>query len=201
MLRLSLFLLAALILLLLALSLLPGGARTIPESAITLENASVTLYPRADPGALWRFSAPEVSYQPEGRETTLYRIENGERLEGGETDFTLQSEKVVIDSEDNLRGDAITAHLVEEETDLFMTGKFERQVFIDQQAGQFEIPHLELVDDFGEGVYENMRISFDLQTFSAGGPGTIGYSEFEIGTSEIGTSDSGTSDTGTEEQP
>jgi hypothetical protein len=183
-LRLALIVLAALIALLIALALLPGRERAIPDMAIRLEDATLTLYPRADPEAVWRFDAPEVAYWPESRETTLYRISDGARLVNGETDFTLASEEVTIDRDDNLRGDAITAHLVEEESDLFMTGKFERQVFINQQAGQFEIPHLELKDDFGEGIYENMRISFDLTEFRAGGVGTVGYSEFDIGTEE-----------------
>lgn len=176
--------LLALLALLVAIALLPQGERAVPESAIRLEQASLTLYPRADLAAVWRFSAPEVAYWPERRETTLYRIEDGARIEAGKTDFTLRSDEVTIDGDDNLRGDAITAHLVDEDTLLAMTGKAGRQVFINQQAGQFEIPHLELEDEFGAGTYENMRISFDLTTFSAGGAGTVGYSEFEIAPKE-----------------
>ena len=181
MLKLALIALGAVTALLLALALWPQGERRVPESRIQLSDTAVTLYPRADPAAVWRFDAPEVAYDPESRETTLYRITDGARLEDGETDFTLHSEEITIDSEDNLRGDALTARLAAEETDLAMSAKFGRQVFINQAAGHFEIPHLELSDAYGDGTYENMRISFDLQEFSAGGPGTVGYSAFEIG--------------------
>jgi hypothetical protein len=194
--RAAVLVLAALLAVLLALAVAPGRERAVPESAILLQDASVTLYPRADPDAVWRFRAPEVSYRPATRETTLYRIEDGERRVAGETDFTLASEEVVIDGEDNLRGDAMTAHLTAEAWQLDMRGQGERQVLIDQRLGQFEIPHLELTGEGATGTYENMRISFDLQTFEAGGPGTIGVSSFDIGSSDPGSSETGSSDPG-----
>lgn len=181
MLRLAFGLLAALVALLLALALLPQRPRMIPESTIELEQVSVTLYPRADPEAVWRFVAPRVEYQPNSRETVLYRIEDGARQVGGATDFTLESEEVIIDSSENLRGESMVAHLIEEGWDLEMAAANGQQVFINQQAGLFEVPHLEWRGEGGSGVNENMRISFDLTTFTSGGEGTVGYSEFDIG--------------------
>lgn len=38
--------------------------------------------------------------------------------------------------------------------------------------------------DLGESVFEDMRISFDFTDFEAGGPGTVGYSEFIVRSSD-----------------
>lgn len=170
---------------LLALALLDDAQVEAPEAVITLRDTQVTLYPRADPEAVWYFSAPHVEYVPDDQEATLFAIEDGRRTVGGETDFTLASERVTIDDDDNIRGEAMHAHLVEDEIDLHMEAKGSRLVLIDQARGRFEVPRAAMSGpDLGESVFEDMRISFDFTDFEAGGPGTVGYSEFIVRSSD-----------------
>ena len=184
MLRLAFIVLAGVIAALIGIALLPEQTRRIPDSKVQLKNAEVTLYPRADPEAVWHFSAPSVEYAPDTRETTLRNIENGERTLNGETDFTLRSEQVTIDADDNLRGERILVHLLDADWDLDMQGKDDRLALIDQSSGKFEVPVLLYS---GQGIAEsrdeNVRVNFDLTNFESGGPDTIGYSSF-IATSD-----------------
>jgi hypothetical protein len=165
--------------LLVVLSLLPQRRAVIPDSTIDLQNATVTLYPQQDQDAVWNFSSPTVEYNPETRDTTLYKVQDGKRVVDGKTDFTLESEQVTISSDDNLRGDRIVVKLLEEETTLDMQSKGDRQVQINQASGEFEIPRVEMTGK-SKGVRENMYIAFDLRRSRAGGPGTVGYSEFDL---------------------
>ncbi|CAN5763743.1 hypothetical protein BH24DEI2_BH24DEI2_02990 [soil metagenome] len=169
---------------LVALALLPKSQRAVPDSTIALSDASVTLFPQADPEAVWHFASPEVDYNPDARETVLHDVEDAERTVGSATDFTLQAQEVTIDSDDNLRGEQIFVHLIEEAWDLDMQARDNRLVLINQQQGLFEVPHLSWVGDGGEGINENMNISFDLTTFDSGGLGTVGKSVFDIGNAD-----------------
>lgn len=181
MLRLALVALVVVVGALAALTLLPARRATVPEALISLSGARVSLYPRADPDAVWRFSAPSVSYDPSRRETTLVDITDGRRMVGEMTDFTLASDRIVIDRSDDLRGETISAHLVEDEIDLLMESKDERTVLINQSAARFEVPRATMSGpDMGASIFEDMRISFDFTEFEAGGPGTVGYAEFII---------------------
>src|SRR5690606_3426006 len=166
---------------LLALALLDEARDEVPAAVITLRDTQVTLYPGAEPTAVWYFSSPRVEYVPDRQEATLFTIADGRRTVGGETDFTLDSERVTIDSSDNIRGEAMHAFLVEDEIDLYMEAKGDRLVLIDQARGRFEVPRARMSGpDLGGSVFEDMRISFDFTEFEAGGPGTVGYSEFII---------------------
>jgi hypothetical protein len=171
--------LTAVLVLLSVLSLLPQRRPVIPDASIDLQNATVTLYPQQDQDAVWTFSSPTVEYDPQSRNTTLFKVQDGKRVVAGETDFTLESEQVTISSDDNLRGDKIIVNLLEEETTLDMQSKGDRQVLIDQAAGEFQIPYVEMSGDM-RGVRENMYIDFDLRRTKSGGPGTVGYSEFDL---------------------
>jgi len=161
-------------------ALLPQRERQLPSSMLSLSTTHVTLYPQADPRAVWTFAAPEVEYDPDRRETTLLDLSDGRRVVDGSTDFTLTSDRIVIDNQDNLRGDHIRAHLIREDADLDMVAKGGREVLIDQRRGRFEVPRVTLSSAEGSSVFEDMRISFDLTEFEAGGPGTVGYSEFKV---------------------
>ncbi len=181
MLRLALIALVLVVGALAALTMVPARRATVPEALISLSGARVALYPQADPEAVWRFSAPSVSYNPNRRETTLVDITDGRRMVNDLTDFTLASERIVIDRSDNLRGETIQAHLVEDEIDLLMQSRGERTVLINQSSARFEVPRATMTGpDMGESVFEDMRISFDFTEFEAGGPGTVGYAEFII---------------------
>lgn len=164
---------------LLALALRPGGEPELPDARIRLGDAQVTLHPRSDPEAHWGFEAPRASFDPDSGETVLTSVEDGERRVGDEVDFTLRSDRLVIDRNDDIRAEEMSVHLVEDDLDVAMQGTPERQVLVDQDAGRFEVPHIELSgEDFGRATYENMRVDFDFTDFQAGGPDTIGYSEF-----------------------
>jgi len=153
----------------------------VPEATITLSGAEVALYPQADQGSVWYFSAPRVEYEPDSQESTMLNITDGRRTVDGETDFTLTSERVTIDRSDNIRGALMDAHLVEDEIDLHMESKGERLVLINQESGKFEVPRATMTGpDLGASVFEDMRISFDFTDFESGGPGTVGYSEFIV---------------------
>jgi hypothetical protein len=179
-LRFSLIALVVVIGLLFALSLLPKQGRAIPDATIQLAKAEIILYPQEDPEAIWYFSSPEVQYDPDIRETTLNNIKDGKRVLVGKTDFTLEAEQVIISSDDNLRGDHLLAHILEDDIYLDMTAKDSLQVLINQREGKFEIPHLEMTQANDATTYERVRTAFDLEDFSAGGEGTIGYNKFEI---------------------
>jgi hypothetical protein len=171
--------LAFVLVLLVVLSLLPQNRAVIPDSTIDLQNAKVVLYPQQDQDAVWRFSSPTVEYNPDSRDTTLFNVQDGERVENGKTDFTLESPQVTISNDDNLRGDKIIVKLLEEETTLDMQSKGDFQVLINQAEGQFEIPYVQMSGK-SRGVRENMYIDFDLRRSRSGGAGTVGYSEFDL---------------------
>ena len=177
----ALIALVAVIVALVVVALLPQRQRAVPDATIALHDATVALYPEADPKAVWSFEAPDVQYDPDKQDTTLRDIRDGRRMVDGKTDFTLASSRIVIDSNDNLHGDHIQAHLVSEDVNLDMVGAHGRQVLIDQKSGQFEVPRVTVTDpDKNTIVFEDMRIGFDFTTFQAGGPGTVGYGEFVV---------------------
>lgn len=180
MLRLALIALAVVIVILVILSLLPEREHVIPEATIRLEQARVTLYPQADPEAVWFFEARDVAYEPNTRATTLYDIEDGARTVAGETDFTLESELVTIDQEDNLRSEQMFVHLVEANWDLDMRAKDGRTVLIDQRNGKFNIP---LLFYTGDGLVNNraeaVRMNFDLTDYEADCDGASCFNEFK----------------------
>ena|GEM_PF-611745 len=166
---------------LVALSFGPTEVASSAGDEISLQAAEVVLFPASDAEAVWRFSAPDVTYDPVAGETTLLAIEDGERRVGDEIDFTIRSDRLVIDRRDDLRSARMEVYLVEDELDVEMDGVEGRLVIVDQRDGVFEVPRIRIFgEDFGESRYEEMRVSFDFTSFEAGGPDTIGYSEFEM---------------------
>ena len=176
MLRLTLIGFSLIVLLLLALSITPKKNRVIPQSIVELNSARLTLYPRADPEATWNFQAGQILYEPESRESTLINLEDGERIVADEVDFTLQSERMTIDGNDDLYGKQVSVHINDANWDLNMQAYKGRDVLIDQNRGKFEVP---LLFYSGSGLEEsrdeNVRMNFNLTNFEAGGLGTIGY--------------------------
>jgi hypothetical protein len=169
--------------LLIVLSLLPQRRAVIPDATIDLQNATVTLYPQQDQDAVWTFSSPTVEYNPESRDTTLFKVQDGKRVVGGETDFTLESEQVTISSDDNLRGDKIVVKIADEDITVDMQSKGDVKVVIDQSQAKFIVPRVQLTGEI-EGEYENFVSDFEIRDFTAGGPGTVGYSQFELANRE-----------------
>ena len=100
--RLALIALAALIIFGVVVSVLPAP-KSEAKAEVLLEGVSLELYPAADPDAKWLFSAKDVRYNPETRESTV-RLEGiGQRVLKGKVDLELRSDVLTIDSQDNLR--------------------------------------------------------------------------------------------------
>ncbi|MDZ7703493.1 MAG: hypothetical protein U5L04_03295 [Trueperaceae bacterium] len=199
MLRIALFALIAVVAVLVGLSLLPQQTREIPGSEIALANTALTLYPEADPDAVWFFEAQNAEYQPNARTTTLYNVDDGRRVVNGDTDFTLSADELIIDNRDNLRSDELFVYLIEADWDLHMQADDARQVLIDQSQGKFEVPLLTYSGDgIGESRDENVRMHFDLTDFEAGGPDTVGYNRFA---DTSGTSSGTSSETSPDTSP
>jgi hypothetical protein len=171
--------LAFVLVLLVVLSLLPQNRAVIPDSTIDLQNAKVVLYPQQDQDAVWRFSSPTVEYNPDSRDTTLFNVQDGERVENGETDFTLESPQVTISNDDNLRGDKIVVDIANDDITVDMQSKGDTQVVIDQAQAKFIVPYVKLSGEI-EGEFENFVSDFEIRKFTSGGPGTVGYSQFEL---------------------
>lgn len=185
MLKTALLLFAVTITVLVVLALLPERQEVLPEQQIRLADAQVTLYPQADAEAVWRFAAPRAEYDPQAGESVLYEIDEGRREVGDEVDFTVASEKLTINRQDDIVGDLVFAFLVDTGECLTMRGTGDSQVVIDQQEGVFDVPVMEISGpSWGETRIERMRVSFDLESMEGGGPGTTTRTEFRVGESE-----------------
>ena len=190
MLRLSFIALITVFTILFVVSLLPKTKQVIPDEAIKLADVHLTLYPQEDPEAVWDFKSPSVEYKPESRETLLYNIEDAARKLDGEIDFTIESDKIVIASDDNIWGERIKAQIIGDKDDpnddyfLDMEAKNDRQVLINQRQGEFEIPRLLMTSEGMKQIYENVFTDFAIEEFRAGGEGTVGYASFEIENSQ-----------------
>lgn len=180
MLRLSLLGFIVVIALLIGLALLPEKVTVNPDEDIQLAQSRMTLYPEQDAEAIWRFAADTIRYNPVSRESTLYDLSDGARWLDGAIDFTLDSDEMVIDSQDNIRSDAILVHITDLNWDLYMTARDERPVRIDQNLGKFYAPRYTATGEGlgGENIEENVSLNFDLTEFMAGGPGTVGKNSF-----------------------
>lgn len=171
MLRLALVVFAVVLGVLGVLLLLPGRTQQVPDSSIRLENVSLNLYPEVDRAARWRFEADAVDYLPGSREAVLHRVALGERLVGGEPDFTLCADEATIDSRDNLRSQRIFVHFLAENIDMDMQGDGLRPVFIDQGSGRFEIPRFSYTGEgLGVNTGEDAFATFDFEDFQASNP-------------------------------
>lgn len=188
MLRISLLLFFGVIALLVGLALRPETRRELPDSAVQLHDTTVTLYPQADSEAIWHFASPDVSYDPDSGVSTLHDLSDGRRTVDGATDFTLQTDELVIDRDDNLRGNLIHALLERTGECLTMAGDSGQPVVINQRQGRFEVPVMRIDGPSwgSENQWERVDASFDLESFSAGGPGTNTVNEFMVNSGASG---------------
>lgn len=174
----ALFALGATVVLLVALSLLPQRERVVPGGTIELAGADVTLYPQADPEAVWHFAAERVDYRPDVGETVLRDIGDAERTVGGETDFTLASARLIIDAQENLRGQQVEVYIPDADWTLDMRGERGTPVRIDQQEGRFSAPFLDISGPDYESSAQDAGMDFDLTDFVSGGEGTQNSDSF-----------------------
>lgn len=177
--RLALLVFAVVISTLAIFALRTPPEQVAPAGTVLLRGTAVTLYPQADLGAVWYFASDEVTYDPQKRETILSTLQRGERVVGGEVDFTLEANELIIDRQEDIRSPAITAYIPADDLTVAMSEKSGRVVLIDQREGLFHIPRARLAGgSLGDTMFEDMRASFDFTDFSSGGPGTVGYAEF-----------------------
>ena len=160
---------ALVILILIALSMVPAKKQESPKKTIDLTNVSVALYPLSDPVAVWRFTAPNLDYDPESRETKLYNLVEGNRNVFGERDFSLVSDEIIIDSTENLIGNYIELYLLDADWLLKLQGRNGQPVTIAQAKGKFLPPEMDFT---GRGLgnenhAENVSVNFDLSDFMA----------------------------------
>ncbi len=174
---------AVVIALLVIIALQPAEPPSVPAGTVLLRDATVALYPRADEGAVWYFASPDVVYDPDSGMSTLNDLSDGRRTVRGETDFTLDSERLVIDADDNLRGELIFAELQATGECLSMLAAEGEEIVVDQRAGVFRVPEMRIDGpSWGTGSqWQRVTASFDLSDFTAGGPGTATVNEFLAG--------------------
>ena len=156
----------------------PTFIRKISTDNVT--GAAVTLYPQADPEAVWRFDADRVVYEPSTQETTLQSIADAARTVGGKTDFTLASERLTIDTQEDIRGEQIEVYVPDVRWTLDMRALEGRPVLLDQQQGRFDAPAIEITDGDGQNVStsRNLSMNFDLTDVRTGGEGTQNNDSF-----------------------
>lgn len=176
--RLALLALGLTVAVLVVLSLFPQQQQVTPAGTIALSGATVTLYPQADPDAVWHFAAEQVDYEPDLQETILRDIEDAERTVDGETDFTLASERLVIDAQENLRGQQLEVYIPEARWTLDMRSKPGTPVLINQQEGRFSAPFLGISGPDISSRAQDAGMDFDLKNFVSGGEGTQNSDSF-----------------------
>lgn len=183
MLRGAIWLFALVIAGLVLLSLQPAGQAVLPDANVLLRDADVVLYPRADEGAVWLFHSPVVSYSPASGRSVLQKLSDGRRTVGGETDFRLAADELLIDRDDNLSGDQLTVRLERTGECLTMLSDGTTPVVIEQGTGLFRVPLLDIQGPAwgSDNRWQRVTVSFDLEEFSAGGPGTVTINEFLAG--------------------
>lgn len=188
MLRAALLIFAGVLVLLAVLALQPGTPVVIPDSGIGLREVSVRLHPRADAEAVWYFAAPEAVYTPGSGSSVLKELSDGRRTVDGLTDFTLAAEELLIDSRDNLEGDRLLVSLEATGECLTMLAAGGERVVIDQAEGRFRVPLLHIAGPSwgSDNSWQKVSASFDLEDFSAGGPGTSTVTEFFAGSGRQG---------------
>ena len=179
--RLALIALGLTVAVLVALSLVPQRRQVTPGGTISLSGAGVTLYPQADPDAVWHFAADRVDYESDVQETVLRDIGDAERTVGGKTDFTLASKRLVIDAQENLRGQQLEVYIPEAKWTLDMRNKPGTPVVIDQQEGRFSAPFLDISGPDIDSSSQDAGMDFDLKNFVSGGQGTQNSDSFRDG--------------------
>jgi len=178
--RLALLALGLTVAVLVALSLFPQRRQVTPGGTIALTGAAVTLYPQADPDAVWHFAAEHVDYEPDVQETILRDIGDAERNVGGKTDFTLASKRLVIDAQENISGKQIEVYLPDVGWTLDMRARNGDPVLLDQEQGRFVAPAIDITDETEQNISssKNLSMNFDLTDVRTGGEGTQNRDSF-----------------------
>ncbi|AFZ68459.1 hypothetical protein [Deinococcus peraridilitoris] len=116
-------------------ALLPEGEQARSQPGVTLSGVNLRLYPQQDQEAEWRFRAQDISFDPLSGETEIVKPTKGERLLRGKLDMTISTERLVIDSSDNLQTLKAQLYIPSQCTTLDLEGTAETPVRIDQTRG------------------------------------------------------------------
>ena len=146
------------------------GSATDMNVGMTADMAEVEAFRAADcRQRMWLVLAGN----PEG-------IADAARTVGGKTDFTLASERLTIDTQEDIRGEQIEVYVPDVRWTLDMRTLEGRPVLLDQQQGRFDAPAIEITDGDGQNVStsRNLSMNFDLTDVRTGGEGTQNNDSF-----------------------
>ena len=146
-------------------AVLPETSSPSAEGGVILRDVHLRLYPAQDPKAEWRFRAPDITFDPLSGDTEILKPQQGERWvrddQGLKLDMTITTDKLTIDSGDNLRTPKARLYIPAECTTLHMQGDDTRPVRIDQSSG-YSAPRGSLIAPDMELDYADMTVSFEL---------------------------------------
>ena len=171
-LRWSVAVLAAIVVFGLVFALLPNRAGAQDRTGVQLRGVSLRLYPAQDQDAEWRFTAPELSFDPVKEEATITGLQRGERWARDPRtrrlglDLTLGTRQLTIDASDNIRTREADVFLIQGCYSLALKSIEGQPVLIDQNRG-ISAPVADIRSPAVNGGYENLQMSFDLRSFSA----------------------------------
>ena len=170
MLRLSGLVLAALLLFGLIFALLPA-APSVASSGVTLSGVQLKLYPAQDPQAEWRFTAQQISVDPQKGETALDQLGQGARWVQGEQgqlqeDMTIKAQKLIIDAQDNLHAKQAQLYTLADCSTFTLSSLGQQEVIINQQGG-YSAPRGQISSPVQSGAFKNISANFDFSNFQA----------------------------------
>lgn len=151
-------------------SLLPPSVSRA-RSGVTLSGVRLTLYPAQDPQAQWRFSAQQITVDPEREQHTLRGLSRGERWitasgQPPKLDMTLNAQTLTIDGQDNLSTQEATLYTLADCSRFTLRGSPDTPVII-TQAGGYSAPRGSIESPLQRGNFRNIRANFDFSAFEA----------------------------------
>lgn len=142
-------------------ALLPERSAPNAGAGVTLSGVKLRLYPQQDAQAEWRFEAQNISYDPLRGETEVVKPSKGERILNGKLDMTIRTERLIIDSNDDLRTQQATLYIPSECTTLELQGDAQRPVRIQQSVG-YSAPIGKMTSPSIKAEIANLTSSFQL---------------------------------------
>lgn len=159
----------------LVFALLPSGVGSRDRTGVTLRGVQLKLFPGQDQNAEWRFSAPELHFDPVKNESTVSGLKVGQRWivdpkTGAQVlDMTMQAAQLKIDENGNLRTDQARLYVPSQCAAVQLRGNAKDQVVVDQNAG-YIAPSIRMTFPEGFAEYTDVTMSFNLDAKGTLGP-------------------------------
>lgn len=141
---------------------LPVTRPVVQAQGTSLMGVRLTLYPKADPGAYWVFSAAKVEQKPQQSTAVITGIHDGARYVDHKLDMTLSAPEVTVDANDNLQVPYATIYMPGICWTLELGGPGKTPVFINQRSG-FSAPSVKLEGPGISMVGETFKADFSLK--------------------------------------